>query len=417
MLCRQIEGSSLDARGHRFRSIFIGGGTPSILDGRQISRILETVRKNYQILPEAEITIECNPGTLTREKLHLFRESGINRLSLGAQSMDDRELKLLGRIHTKRDILESFSLARKEGFSNISLDLMSALPGQSPEDWERTLREAVRLKPEHVSAYSLIIEEGTQFYRDYAHAASLRDRGEAQDLLPDEESERRMYHRTGEILEEAGYRQYEISNYARSGFESIHNSGYWERIPYLGFGLGAASLIRPLHTVSLPAGSSGTSLSHAAVLPAGSSGTGFCRAADPGDPDAAQQTRQQHSHPWPSAGAQNPVLERETGSVRYKITDSLADYLKGDFRRQEEQYLSLQEEMEETMFLGLRMTKGVQVGQFFRQFGVSPLELYRDPLNRMAQLGLLEYSEEEDFIRLTREGMDVSNAVMVEFLL
>lgn len=219
-------------------SIFIGGGTPSILEGAQIAEILKEIRNYFAVEADAEITIECNPGTLSEDKLSCYKKSGINRLSLGLQSADNQELKLLGRIHTYEEFLESFSLARKVGFGNLNVDLMSALPGQTKESWQETLRQVIALNPEHISAYSLIIEEGTPFYERY------KPGGREEYLLPDEDLERQMYYDTGDILGTAGYERYEISNYAKPGFECRHNLGYWERREYLGLGLGASSLIK-----------------------------------------------------------------------------------------------------------------------------------------------------------------------------
>lgn len=219
-------------------SIFIGGGTPSILEGAQIAEILKEIRNYFAVEADAEITIECNPGTLSEDKLSCYKKSGINRLSLGLQSADNQELKLLGRIHTYEKFLESFSLARKVGFGNLNVDLMSALPGQTKESWQETLRQVIALNPEHISAYSLIIEEGTPFYERY------KPGGQEEYLLPDEDLERQMYYDTRDILRAAGYERYEISNYAKPGFECRHNLGYWERREYLGLGLGASSLIK-----------------------------------------------------------------------------------------------------------------------------------------------------------------------------
>ena len=196
---------------------------------------------------DAEITTELNPGTVTEEKLRMYQKVGINRLSIGLQSVNNHELRMLGRIHTYEDFIDTFVMARKTGFDNVNVDLISAIPGQTVESWEDTLRTVAELEPEHISAYSLIIEEGTPFYEIYGEegAASggmavLSGEGAA---LPDEDAEREMYQRTKRILEEYGYRRYEISNYAKEGFRCRHNLGYWERREYLGIGLGAASLI------------------------------------------------------------------------------------------------------------------------------------------------------------------------------
>lgn len=218
-------------------SIFFGGGTPSVLSASQIEQLFVALRENFEIIEGAEITIEANPGTVTREKLLTYHACGINRISFGLQSTNDEELKLLGRIHTYEEFLESFHLARECGFDNINVDLISAIPKQTVASWEETLRSVIKLNPEHISAYSLIVEEGTPFAKVYGEGCP----GERD--LPSEEDERTIYYRTEEILKAAGYHRYEISNYAKEGKECRHNLGYWERKEYLGIGLGSASLI------------------------------------------------------------------------------------------------------------------------------------------------------------------------------
>ncbi len=215
-------------------TIFIGGGTPSVPESRLIVDLMEHVNRAFQISDGAEISMEANPGTVTREKLKEYRRAGINRISFGLQSANDRELKLLGRIHTWAEFLESFALARECGFTNLNIDLMSALPGQTCKSWKDTLKRVTDLEPEHISAYSLIIEEGTPFGEKYGSE-------EGRKLLPDEDSEREMYHETKRFLRECGYERYEISNYAKPGRECRHNIGYWTGVPYLGLGLGASS--------------------------------------------------------------------------------------------------------------------------------------------------------------------------------
>lgn len=229
----------IDAMGKKYGdipvdTIFIGGGTPSVPDSALIVGIMEHVRKAFHVAEGAEISMEANPGTVTREKLTDYRRAGINRLSFGLQSANDRELKLLGRIHTWAEFLESFHLARECGFTNINIDLMSALPGQTRESWKDTLKRVTDLNPEHISAYSLIIEDGTPFGEKYG-------REEGRKLLPDEDSEREMYHETKRFLRDCGYERYEISNYAKPGRACRHNIGYWTGLPYLGLGLGASS--------------------------------------------------------------------------------------------------------------------------------------------------------------------------------
>lgn len=237
-LCRRIRyyGEPVCKANYVIVSIFVGGGTPSILTEGQITQIFEAVRESFDIAEDAEITLEMNPGTDVREKLSVYRKLGINRLSIGLQSADDKELKCLGRIHTYDEFLKVYQAARQEGFTNINVDLMSAIPRQTMESYERTLRRIAELEPEHISAYSLIIEEGTPFYERYGEGRHAEE-------LPDEETERQMYVRTREILESYGYHRYEISNYAKDGYECRHNLGYWDRIEYLGLGAGASSLM------------------------------------------------------------------------------------------------------------------------------------------------------------------------------
>lgn len=212
-------------------SVFIGGGTPSTLPHESIVLIMKAVRESFHMAPDAEISIEANPGTVNDEKLLAYRESGINRLSLGLQSANPSQLRALGRIHTWDEFLESFHLARESGFENINVDLMASLPEQDFASYADSLECVALLNPEHISSYSLIIEEGTPFY-------------DCPPRVPDEEEDRRMYHYTKEFLTGKGYRRYEISNYARPGKECRHNCGYWSGTDYLGIGLGASSLVK-----------------------------------------------------------------------------------------------------------------------------------------------------------------------------
>ena len=234
-LLLEIESYREFAKGYRVSTVFIGGGTPSVLLPKQMERILQKVYEVFELEKRPEITIEINPGTVNEEKLQCYKENGVNRLSMGLQSVNNEKLRLLGRIHTYQDFVGSYELARKVGFDNISLDLISSIPGQTLQDWKKELETAVAQKPEHISVYQLIIEEGTPFYEKYA---------EHPELLPDEETSREIYLWTGKFLKEAGYEQYEISNYTKSGKESRHNLKYWERGDYLGLGLGAASMVR-----------------------------------------------------------------------------------------------------------------------------------------------------------------------------
>ncbi|MCI8320514.1 MAG: radical SAM family heme chaperone HemW [Dorea sp.] len=334
-LCGHIRSCGETAKAYRVVSIFIGGGTPSILEGEQIAAIFKAVRDTFYIEESAEITIEMNPGTVTADKLRAYRSFGINRLSIGLQSADDKELRILGRLHTFEDFLKTYRMARGEGFRNINIDLISAVPGQTIESFKRTLLRTVSLSPEHISAYSLIIEEGTPFFEIYgegAHKEKICD-AHGHPQLPDEDSERQMYYDTKRILKEYGYHRYEISNYAKDGYECRHNLGYWNRTEYLGFGDGAASLFDHKRWVT---------------------------------------------------GEKPKMLNRE-------------------------------EEMEEYMFLGLRMINGVSKLRFKKEFGITMESIYKQVLADMESKRLLE--QDGDFVRLTERGLDVSNYVMSEFLL
>ena len=345
-LLLEIEQKGVRCTDYEVTTIFFGGGTPSILKAGWIADILDAIHRNFKVRKDAEITIECNPGTLTFEKLSIYKSAGINRISVGLQSASDAELRELGRIHTYEDFLKSYDLIRKKGFSNVNIDLMAALPGQTLKSYEQTLRRVLALKPEHISAYSLIIEEGTPFYEKYEADELLREKGEKPQMLPSEETERLMYERTKELLLAHGYERYEISNYARRGYACRHNIGYWRRENYLGFGLGSASL-----------------------------------------------------------------LENE----RFHNTTDLTDYLGGDYLAYEQEKLDKKSQMEEFMFLGLRMTDGISTECFRQTFGL-PVELVYGPVLEQ-QIADQLLRKEDGRIFLTERGLDVSNYVMAQFLL
>lgn len=318
-------------------SVFIGGGTPSALKAEAIASIMRTLQEQFFFCEDAEVTIEANPGTVDLEKLTIYRNVGINRLSLGLQSTDAEELKLLGRIHSYEEFLKSYEWAREAGFSNINIDLMFAIPGQTGEAWRQHLYQVAELNPEHISAYSLIIEEGTPF------AEQNLD-------LPDEDTEYQMYEDTAEILERYGYRQYEISNYAKQGYMCRHNAGYWQRREYLGFGLGASSLY---------------------------------------------------------------------GGMRFSNTHQMQEYLKEsrnpDQIRKDVTVLSRNEQIEEFMFLGLRMTEGISEKKFEENFDARLMDVYGDILQKYEETGFMEHIETK--WRLTRKGIHVSNHILADFLL
>ena len=234
-LCREIREMEHVFRNAEIRSVFIGGGTPSLMSPEDFIRLSDTLHdaaSDWE--PDAEWTIEANPGTVTPEKARCWKAQGVNRVSMGMQAAQNGLLKRIGRIHTMDDVRKSFEMLRDAGFDNLSLDLMMGLPGQSREDWQETLEEALVLQPEHLSCYSLIVEEGTPLL-DWIESGRM--------TLPDEETERSMYDDTLKILRAAGFEQYEISNFAKPGRESRHNLSYWDLSEYLGLGLGASSYI------------------------------------------------------------------------------------------------------------------------------------------------------------------------------
>ena len=213
-------------------TVFIGGGTPSVVDTALLERVIEALKENYSVKADAEITMELNPGTVTADSLKKYKDMGINRLSMGLQAWQDRLLKTLGRIHTAEKFKESFLLAREAGFDNINVDIMLSLPGQTMEDVKETFENVISLSPEHISAYSLIVEDGTPF-------KDMFESGKFEEI--DEDFDRNIYRFSCEMLEKNGYKRYEISNFAKKGFESRHNSLYWRTDEYIGFGLGAHS--------------------------------------------------------------------------------------------------------------------------------------------------------------------------------
>lgn len=344
-LIQEIACQSAYYQGYGVTTVFLGGGTPSILEAEEIQAIMEAVRWYFDLQPDAEITIEANPGTVTLEKLEAYRTCGINRISIGLQSADDEELKTLGRIHTYDDFLTTYQRVRQAGFTNVNVDLMSALPGQTVSSWKNTLKKVMMLKPEHISAYSLIIEEGTPFYDRYdSHP----------ELLPSEDDEREMYYLTKEFLKEQGYERYEISNYAKPGYECKHNIGYWTGVEYLGLGLGASSYLQ-----------------------------GF-RFRNEADLDTYMKI---------------PMGGPETDEKLH----------------QEITKLSLNDRIEEFMFLGMRMTEGVSGSEFYGRFGQNMWNIYGDVLARLEKEGLIQVKM--PYVRLSEFGLDVSNYVFSKFLL
>ena len=230
-ICEEIEKFSTRARGRRVVTVYFGGGTPSLIDAALVGRMLCAIRESLDLSEDAEITLECNPATTRDGFFEDIRAMGVNRLSIGLQSADDRELEVLGRLHDFADFQKTYSEARRAGFDNISVDLMYGLPDQTLENFERSLRAVAELSPEHISSYLLKIEEGTAFARRESTLS-----------LPDEDTQFEMYTLMTNFLADMGYDKYEVSNFARAGFESRHNVGYWTGREYIGFGVAAHSL-------------------------------------------------------------------------------------------------------------------------------------------------------------------------------
>lgn len=232
-VCREMRAQAAFFGRRRVKTVFFGGGTPTLLNGARVQAIMDTLRACFDLTEDAEVTMEGNPGTLTAENLAGYRRAGVNRLSLGVQSMDDGLLRSIGRIHDAAQAVQAVKLAREAGFDNLNLDLMYGLPGQTAAQWKETLEKAIALSPEHLSCYSLILEEGTPLYAQVENGTCA--------ALPDEDALYEMDEMTLDLTDAAGYRRYEVSNYAMPGKECRHNIVYWACEPYLGLGCAAHS--------------------------------------------------------------------------------------------------------------------------------------------------------------------------------
>ena len=325
---------------YEVRSLFIGGGTPSYLNEENLSKLMKGI-KNINFIEDAEKTIECNPGTVSEEKFNIMKGGGINRLSFGLQTTKNNLLKGIGRIHTFEAFEDNYNLARSVGFNNINIDMMFGLPNQSVKDWTDSLEEVAKLNPEHISAYSLIIEEGTPFYKLY---------NEDKLKLPSEEEEREMYKKCKNILIENGYHQYEISNYAKEGKECLHNEVYWMCNEYIGVGASSSSYI---------------------------------------------------------------------DGKRIKNIDDLREYIKrigsGKSIVDEEIINTKNDNIEEFMFMGLRMNCGIEEEEFKRRFHTDVDNVYKDVIEGNINKGLLE--RKRGRIYLTDKGIELSNMVMSDMIL
>ncbi len=357
-LCQEIKLYAPIVDEYTVRSIFIGGGTPSILDESLITNIMAFIKQTFKLEKNAEITIEANPGTLRHQKLTGYKLAGINRISIGLQSADDEMLKRLGRLHNYDQFVASFKAARRAGFKNINIDVMSGLPGQTIHSYVDTLSKVLDYEPEHISAYSLSIEEGTPFASDESVLADL----------PPEMIDRRMYEITKKLLSAKGYDRYEFSNYAKPGYECIHNMVYWTGGEYIGLGLGASSYFQ------------GKRFNNSRNI------------------RYYIDTLEEISDKFTNNDNREILYNDTTKMLRENVTPIYID-----------------SRMEEFMFLGLRMTCGVSRSDFEERFKKDIFEVYGPVLNKYIGEGFMEMTD--DRIYLTDRGIDVSNVILSDFLL
>jgi oxygen-independent coproporphyrinogen-3 oxidase len=369
-LMREIQFYGEKMSDYEITTVYIGGGTPSWMSQELMLAILDAVGDAFYVRRDAEVTMECNPGTLTASKLEAYRKAGVNRLSIGLQSADNEELKLLDRIHTFEQFMRTYELARNSGYTNINIDLMNGLPYQTAEQYLKSLHTVIRIKPEHISSYSLIIEKGTPFYDKYKFDVVKQHVGMQPEALPTEDEIYRMMKLTQYTLAEAGYERYEISNYAKPGHACRHNIGYWTRENYLGVGLGAASLI---------------------------------------DNVRYSNTRELYEY---MEGC------REIRELSYKDrnetgTEPEGDWIGTNLHVSADPVLR-KSQMEEFMFLGLRMTKGVARAKFEECFSVPIEGIYHEVIEQLRAEKLLFVREGR--VALTDKGLDLSNYAMSKFL-
>ncbi len=363
-------------------SVFIGGGTPTFLETELMKQILTVVSSRFNLSDNVEYSIECNPGTANQSAMDMYYEMGINRVSIGLQSANEDELQMLGRIHDLKAFLRTFEYARRAGFDNINVDIMTGLPKQTPMKLRNTLNTVTMLRPEHISAYDLIIEPGTQFYDLYNDELTKRQQGEKNlKSLPDEDMELELTRITENFLSSKGYIKYEVSNFARQGFSSRHNIGYWDRVPYIGVGIGAASLFNETRWSN-----DRDIYSYINRLNKPGSAVALCD-----DPKIATlKNRLRNEAPW---------------EIDKDIIPESADI----------KHLSRKAAMEEFFFLGLRKVKGVRRSDFENYFDTTVDAIYGNVIRKLQIEDLL--TEKMGVIALTERGMDISNLVFSEFLL
>ena len=353
-------------------SIYLGGGTPTVLDSQQLQRIFVTIRQNFCLRPDAEITVECAPGTVTPAVLEVLQQCGTTRISLGVQSFIDQESAAVGRLHKRATILADVARLRSAGIEDINIDLIAGLPHQTVESWDFSLNETIALSVPHASVYMLEIDEESRLGRELL-AGGTRYHAH---FVPDEDLTADLYLHACDQLNAAGIEQYEISNFARPGFESRHNLKYWTRQPYLGFGADAHSM-----------------------LPV---------SADPYVSVAAAEGLAR------LAGGSRPctVSECDMEAVRFSTADSLQAFVSGAALSRTP--VSCQGALEETLFLGLRLTRGVDLLQVAANFGTPAVEALLPEIDNLVQAGLMLRGGH--IIRLTARGRLLSNEIFQRFL-
>lgn len=375
-LVKELKAYEVVADEYVIQTIFIGGGTPSYMDASLLVELVNTIRDVFEIAADAEITMEGNPDSLTTEELAVCKEVGINRLSIGLQSANDALLKCLMRVHNYDQFVAAFNSARKAGFNNINIDIMSGLPGETMDSYIETLGKVVDMQPEHISAYSLIVEEGTP----------LSQNEELLSYIPSEELDRKMYARTKQLLKNSGYDRYEISNYAKEGFSCKHNLVYWTGGEYLGVGLGASSYLQ----IQTEQGKQQRVRFH-------------------GVEDFDEYIGRFMECESAQGDAYTDMYFMVKGIEGTPFLDFLRDYYKDLY------FLKRKDEMEEFMFLGLRLANGIDKQLFYDRFGVAIESVYGTIIDKYVKQQLIDMTADRLF--LTDKGVDVSNVVMAEFML
>lgn len=388
-LCKEIAAYEPIAKDYKVQTIFIGGGTPSYIEVSLIEQIMKMVFQVFTVEKSAEITIEGNPDSLKEDKLKIYRKIGINRLSIGLQSANDEILRTLGRVHNYDQFVAAFLSARAVGFTNINVDLISGIPGETTESYIHTLAKVVELNPSHISAYSLIVEEGTP----------LSQNEELLSKLPSEEEDRLLYAKTKMLLKNSGYTRYEISNYAKGKNECKHNIVYWTGGEYLGVGLGAASYL----TVWLDEEKSEKVRFHGVENMDEYIGR-FSKCEGMREDEYTNMF-----HMYESTGSNNLEDDKYKEYENNALLEFLRDYYKDLY------FMKRKDEMEEFMFLGLRLMKGVSKAEFKKRFGADMESVYGNQILKYKKQELL--IEKDDRLFLSDEGIDVSNVIMAEFML